>query len=88
MASELFSADFWQRAFTQAVHGAAGGALGALGSGELRLLNSVPWYAVLSAAVIGGGISLLSSLVSSGVPNTVPASFLPNKVVDTAPQDA
>lgn len=79
--SELFTADFWQRTLTQAVHGSAGGTLGALGTGELKLLNSVPWYAVLSAAAIGGLLSLLASLSSVKVPNTIPASFIPAKMV-------
>jgi hypothetical protein len=52
--SELFTKDFWQRAFTQAVHAAAASALTPLATQQLGELNSVPWYAIVSAAVIGG----------------------------------
>ncbi|CNH04049.1 Uncharacterised protein [Mycobacterium tuberculosis] len=79
-SSELFTADFWQRTITQAVHGAAGGAIGAQGAGEFKLLNSVPWYAVLSAAAIGALLSLLTSVGSVKVPGTVTASLLPQKL--------
>lgn len=83
--SELFSSNFWQRAFSQAVHSAAAGALTPLATQELRMLNSVPWYAVASAAALGALMSLLLSLVSVKVPGTVPASFVPSKYVDTNP---
>lgn len=86
-SSELFSGSFWQRTLTQAIHGASGGALGALGSGELKLLSSVPWYAVLSAAAIGGMLSILASLVSVPVPNTASASFLPAKLFQSNGKD-
>jgi hypothetical protein len=80
--SELFTADFWQRAFTQAVHASAASALTPLATQQLGELGSVPWYAVVSAAVIGGVVSVLFSLASIKVPNTVPASFVPSKLVD------
>lgn len=80
--SELFSADFWQRTFTQSVHTAAGAALTPLATEGLGLLHNVPWYAVASAAAIGGIISLLLSLASVKVPGTEPASYVPTKLVD------
>jgi ABC-type branched-subunit amino acid transport system permease subunit len=82
MASELFTADFWQRTFSQAVHTAAGAAVTPLATQELGMLHSVPWYAIASAAAIGGLMSVLLSLASIKVPGTVPASFVPTKFVE------
>jgi hypothetical protein len=83
--SELFTKDFWQRAFTQAVHAAAASALTPLATQQLGELNSVPWYAIVSAAVIGGVASVLFSLATVKVPGTMPASLVPSKLVDTTP---
>jgi hypothetical protein len=83
--SELLTSNFWQRTFSQAIHSAAAGALTPLATQELRMLNSVPWYAVASAAALGALLSLLLSLASVKVPGTVPASFVPSRYVDTNP---
>lgn len=87
MATELFSADFWQRAVTQTVHSAAGGALTALSIGGVGAADpgthvSVPWWGLLMGAVVGGLTAFLLALSSTAVPNTAPASFLPAKPDD------
>jgi hypothetical protein len=77
--SELFTADFWQRAITQATHFAAGGALSPLIGQQLHEIHSVPWQLVASGAGVGAFVSLCASLLSIPIPGTLPASFLPTK---------
>jgi hypothetical protein len=76
----LFTRDFWLRTFTQAVHAAAGAAVGILGSEGVQTLHSLPWEAVATSAVFGAAMSVLASLSSQAAPNTMPASFLPSKL--------
>lgn len=71
----IFTLAFWKRTFENSVHAFAGGMLGSFGAGELGAINSVPWYAALSAGVIAAVISTLASLASQRVPDTAPASF-------------
>lgn len=70
---------FIEHAAENAVGAAAAAALTVFTSGAFHLVADVPWYAVASAAAIGGVASLLKSLVSLGVPNGT-ASFNPNVV--------
>lgn len=76
---DIFTVAFWKRVFENDVHAFAGGMLGSFGAGELGTINSVPWYAALSAGVIAAVISTLASLASNRVPNTSPGSFVPPK---------
>lgn len=73
----IWTGEFWERAFSQSLHAAAGAAIGPLASLELTTLHSVPWQAVATSAMVGGIVSLLASLSSQGVPGTQPASFIP-----------
>lgn len=85
--SELFTADFWQRTFSQAVHSAAAGALTPLAGQVAGEIHSVPWQACALGAGVGALLSVLVSLVSIPVPGTVPASFVPTKLVEGQPKD-
>jgi hypothetical protein len=64
-----FTLTFLEHASEDAVGAAAAAALTVFTSGAFHLVGDVPWYAVLSAAAIGGVGSLLKSLVSMSVQN-------------------
>lgn len=58
-------------------HTMAAAALGVLVSNDaIHTLGDVPWYAMLSVALIAGIASILGSLSSQAVPNTLPTSFV------------
>lgn len=73
----MWTAEFWERAFSQSIHAAAGAAIGPLASLEITTLHSLPWQAVATSAMVGGIVSLFASLSSQSFPNTKPASFIP-----------
>ena len=65
-----FTLTFLEHAGEDAVGAAAAAAaLTVFTSGAFHLVGDVPWYAVLSAAALGGVGSLLKSLVSMSVQN-------------------
>jgi hypothetical protein len=75
----LFTGDFWMRSSSQAIHAAAGAAIGPLASLEISTLKSLPWQAIATSALVGALVSLFASLSSQGIPGSAPASFLPDK---------
>lgn len=73
---ELFTVTWWETASAQVIHAAAGGAVGALASAGLGTIGDVPWYGVLSAAVLSGLTTLLLALAGKANPNSGPATAI------------
>lgn len=78
---------YWLLLLERVVRAFAAGALAALGVGKIpgitqaATLSGVPWLAILTGGVIGALVSLLSSLSSEALPNTLPTSFVPARVM-------
>lgn len=83
----IWTAEFWERTFSQSVHAAAGAAIGPLASLEISTLHSLPWESIATSALAGAAISLLASLSSQGVPGSAPATFLPKHLTEKRSPD-
>lgn len=72
----MLTSIFWRDAFERALRTAAQALIALLTSGVTGLLD-VPWPAAASAAGLAALVSLLTSVVASGVGTQGTAGFLP-----------
>ena len=63
-----------------AVRAAASAGVGALSSAGLHLIGDVPWYGVVSTAVLAAIMSILTSLAAGWTTGGGTASFVPSVV--------
>jgi ABC-type branched-subunit amino acid transport system permease subunit len=70
---------FFEHLGENAVGAAAYAAVGALGSAGAKTIGDVPWYGVLSTAVIAGLVAVLTGVASLRQGNGT-ASFVPGVV--------
>ncbi|MGH3388940.1 MAG: holin [Actinomadura sp.] len=72
----MFTANFWRDAIERAIRTAAQALIGILGAGATGLLD-IDWPAALSAAGLAALLSLLTSIVASGVGTKGTAALVP-----------
>lgn len=75
-APSIFTVTFWADAIERAVGASADNMLTVLTAGAFSIIGDVPWYAVLSAGLLGAGFNLLRSLAAAGKGNVGTASFI------------
>ncbi|MGV0041998.1 hypothetical protein [Mycobacterium colombiense] len=81
---DYFTATFWRNTLNHMIFGAATNAinawvLGGIGSVDQDTHLSIPGWGVAAAALAGGILAFLLSLLGQALPGTPPASFVPEK---------
>lgn len=79
---DYFSISFWRTTLNHIIFGAATNAinawvLGGIGSVDQDTHLSIPGWGVAAAALAGGVLAFLLSLLGQALPGTAPASFVP-----------